>query len=222
MSAFLGQMPSHTAGQVLTDTHVFWRGRWHRFAGAEDNPPAGDPPTPAPVTPPAAGQEPPKTFDAEYVAELRREAAANRKKAADAEARLKELDDAKLSETERLTKRTAELEAELERERTGRQEALIRAAVEREAHQQGAVKADVVYRLIDRSAIALDDSGEVKGADKAVAALLTAEPYLKANTAGTTAVPGTPRPNGQAPTREALINDKYEKLKASGAYSRLG
>ncbi len=221
MFAIMGQMPSHTAGQVLTDTHVYWRGRWHRFAGAEDNPPAGDPPTPAPapLTPPAA--DPPTTFDAAYVAELRREAAANRKKAADAEAKLKELDDAKLSETERLTKRTAELEAELERERTGRHDALIRAAVEREAHQQGAVKADVVYRLIDRSAITLDESGEVKGADKAVKALLDAEPYLKAAPAGTTAVPGTPRQNGVAPTREQLINDKTEKLKASGSYSRL-
>lgn len=222
MLTLLGQEPSHTAGQVLTDTHVYWRGRWHRFAGAEDNPPAGDPPaTPAPVPPPAAGQEP-ATFPADYVAELRREAAKHRKAATDAEAKLKAQDDAKLSETERLTKRTAELEAQLASANAAHESALIRAAVEREAHQQGAVKADVVYRLVDRSAITLDDSGDVKGADKAVKALLEAEPYLKATTAGTTAVPGTPRANGQAQTREQLVKDKTEQLRASGSYSRLG
>ncbi len=222
MFTHLGLTPNHTAGQVLTDTHVYWRGQWHRFAGAEDSPPAGDPPPlppPAPVTPPVV--DPPVTFDASYVAELRKEAAANRKKAADAEARLKELDDAKLSETERLTKRTAELEAQLVATQGQHREALIRAAVEREAHAQGAVKADVVYRLVDRSAITLDDSGEVKGADKAVAALLKDEPYLKATAAGTAPINGPPRGNGATQTREQLADEKYERLKASGNYSRL-
>lgn len=45
---------------------------------------------------------------------------------------------------------------------------------------------------------------------------------LKPAQAGTTAVPGTPRANGQAPTRDQLVKDKVDKLRASGSYTRLG
>jgi DNA repair exonuclease SbcCD ATPase subunit len=128
----------------------------------------------------------------------------------------KELEDAQRTDLEKAQAKAADLEAKLAQAQQAHAEALIRAAVEREAHAQGAVKAEVVYRLVDRSGIALDESGEVKGADKAVKALLEAEPYLKGQTGnGTSAVPGTPRPNGHTQTREQLINDKYERLKAA-------
>lgn len=180
--------------------------------------------TTATTTTPPVGQEPPKaeTFDVEYVKQLRSEAAANRKKAAEAEAKLKEHEDAKLGETERLTKQVAELTAKAEAAERARQEALIRAAIDREAHKQGAVDADAVFALVDRSAVSIGDDGAVGGADKAVKALLEAKPFLKAPAGnGTAAVPATGKANGQAPTREQLVNDKLEKLRASGSYSRL-
>jgi hypothetical protein len=200
--------------------------------GQDPTAPSGETPpnpAPAPATPPVATGSDGEPFDAaraqrtidalrNEIKELKPQAQAGKT----AQQRLQELEDAQKTDLEKAQAKAAALEAQLTAAQAAHESALIRAAVEREAHQQGAVKADVVYRLIDRSGITLDDSGDVKGADKAVKALLEAEPYLKANTAGTTAVPGTPRANGQAPTRDQLVNEKYEKLKASGSYSRLG
>lgn len=185
-------------------------------------------PAPAPATPPVATGSDGEPFDAaraqrtidalrNEIKELKPQAQAGKT----AQQRLQELEDAQRTDLEKATLRAESLATQLEAAQAAHRDALIRAAVEREAHQQGAVKADVVYRLVDRTAITLDESGEVKGADKAVKALLEAEPYLKANTAATTAVPGTPRPNGQAPTREDRVAHATERLAQSGRYGRL-
>jgi hypothetical protein len=75
-------------------------------AGDDGQPQAGTPPT----TPEPTGQEP-KTFDAAYVQRLRNEAAESRKARQELEARLKTIEDANLSETERTKKRADEAEA---------------------------------------------------------------------------------------------------------------
>jgi hypothetical protein len=43
---------------------------------------------------------------------------------------------------------------------------------------------------------------------------------LKVPAAGTTAVPGTPRPNGQTQTQADLIEKTKDELRASGRYAR--
>lgn len=74
---------------------------------------------PEPTTEPQADPEParddPKTFDADYVAKLRQEAAKYRNEAkanADAAKRLAEIEDAQKSEVEKAAERIAELERE--------------------------------------------------------------------------------------------------------------
>jgi hypothetical protein len=79
-------------------------------AGQAPTTPAADAPeTPASNVVRSQDAEP-QVFDATYVHQLRAEAAANRKRATEAETRLKALEDAQLTEQERLTKRVTELE----------------------------------------------------------------------------------------------------------------
>jgi hypothetical protein len=73
--------------------------------GQEPTPPA-DGQAPPVDTPPEG--TPPKTFDEDYVKTLRAEAAKHRKEAADAKARAAELENATLSETEKLKKEAEE------------------------------------------------------------------------------------------------------------------
>ncbi len=225
MSRTLGQTPSHTVSQTQTDTHVFWRGQWHRFAGAEDSPPPAPPETPpAPVTP-TAGQTPPaKPFDDAYVRDLRKENATYRKQAEEAQARLKEIDDAQKSELQKATERAEAAERRADEAQTAHRDALIRSAVLVQAGQLGYADPEDAYPLLlaRGERVETNEQGEPTNVKKLLEDLLKAKPHLaKAGTPGTTAVPGTPRQNGVAPTREQLINDKTEKLKASGSYSRL-
>jgi predicted nucleic acid-binding Zn-ribbon protein len=136
-----------------------------------------------------------------------------------AQQRLQELEDAQKSDLERAQAKVAALEAQVASAQAAHRDALIRAAVEREAHAQGAVKADVVYRLVDRAAIELGADGEVKGADKAVKALLDAEPYLKGATESRPGVPATPRANGNPGADR--VEENRQKLAATGAYRPL-
>lgn len=133
--------------------------------------------------------------------------------------RARETEEANKSELQKAHDRIAALEAQTQQAEAGRREALIRAAVEREAHAQGAVKAETVYRLLERSDIELDASGNVKGADKAVKMLLEAEPYLKAQSPNGGTVPATPRKSGDGGDRAALVKEAEDKLKATGTYT---
>lgn len=180
------------------------------------------PAEPAPPTPPTGDEHDPARARAliEKLRPFETEAKRLARELADAQARLKAIDDATLSETEKQAAKIAALEKSLADAQTAHREALIRTAIEREAHAQGAVKADVVYRLVDRAAIELDAAGEVKGAEKAVKALLEAEPYLKATTETRPGVPATPRANGNT-TPAQKADEAYERMKNSGNYARL-
>lgn len=180
------------------------------------------PQTPAAPTSQAPAEEP---FDRdramrtiETLRQQEKEAKRLARELEQAQARLKAIDDEKLSETERLSKKTAELEAALQAERDRSRDMAIRVAIEREAHKHGAVDAEVIVALVDRNAITLDDDGEVKGAGKAVKDLLDAKPFLKAGTPAGGAIPNTPRPAGQTLTREQQIEQAQKELQASGRY----
>lgn len=192
---------------------VAWRGRLWRFAGAEDDPaaapsegqepkPDGREPSESQPTPErkSGGQEP-QTFDAEYVKALRAEAAANRKRAAEAEARLKAHEDEKLSEAERQTKRIAELEAENQRLAADRRERLIRAEIRVQASAEGFSDPDDAWRLLDPAAIEADEQGEPKNVGALLKALAKAKPYLLRKPAAE-GVPATPKADGKLSDEE--------------------
>jgi transposase len=141
-------------------------------------------PNERPESPQAPGQDPKRqdTFDADYVRTLRKENANWRKKAEAAEAKVQEHEQAKLSETEKLTARLTELEQGHQGAQTALQEARLENAVLVAAHKAGAVDTDAVYRLLDREGVEFDSQGRPHGVEAAVKALLKERPYLARTT----------------------------------------
>lgn len=239
------QVSAATADQV--SALVFPGGVWFKgtyyppIAGGApdgDDPPASVTPPPT-STPPVVEPPTPEPFDKERalatigkLREFEKTAKAQAKELEELRATQKAANDAKLSDLEKaqanaqaLEMKTAALESQLAQSQAAYQQAIIRTAVEREAHQAGAVKADVVYRLADLSGVALDEAGNVTGAKKAVETLLEAEPYLRAaaptGTAPTAAIPITPKPNGKPQTEAERVESAYQRLGQSGRYGRL-
>ena len=174
-----------------------------------DDPTPGQEPTPAegqtpPASPPSPSPKddgpepkPTETFDRTYVEELRREAAKHRKEKEAAEARLKALDDEKLSEQERQARELAETKATLEQERKARQSLVVAHALEREAAAQGFIRADDAARYVDLASVELDADGQPVNIKRLVESVLKDRPHLKA-AAGPAGIPATPRPsNGE-------------------------
>jgi hypothetical protein len=193
-----------------------------------ETPPA--PPAPQPAAAPAAQAPAAEPFDAERARrtieaqrEEERKLKAKLKELEPLAARARELEDAQRTDLEKAQAKADALQAQLDAANARATDALIRAAVEREAHAQGAdpraIERGTIARLVDTSGIEWADDGTPKGADKAVKALLEAEPYLKAPAHnGGAAVPGTPRANGNQ-TRGDLVRQETEQLRASGRYS---
>lgn len=116
----------------------------------------------------------PERFDAEYVKGLRKEAASHRTRVRELEAKLKEHEDAKLSETEKLQKRVAELEAQAQ----AHGEERLRYEVMLAAEKLGIVDSDAAYRLLDRDSL---EDGKV---EEALRKLAAAKPYLVSRSSG--------------------------------------
>ena len=92
----------------------------------------------------------------------RKEAAKHRvdaKRLAELEARFQQEEDAKLSETDRLQKQYADLQAQAAEKERQSQERVIRADVRSAAKDLG-VKPELAYRLIEYSAIEFNDDGD--------------------------------------------------------------
>lgn len=127
--------------------------------GQEPNPAdPGQEPGGEPQDPPKGE---PKTFDEDYVKSLRAEAAKHRKEAADAKAKAAELENAQLSETERL-KKEAETGRQLAETATGK----LRTANLRDALAEkgfAGAQAKAVARLL--SGVEYDDDDEPKNLD---------------------------------------------------------
>jgi hypothetical protein len=202
--------------------------------GENPAPPAGETPANPPVTPaaaPASEMLDGQPFDAERARRLietqresERALKAKLKELEPLAAKARELEDANKSELEKAQAKAAAAEQRAEQAEAARRSALINSAVMAEANAQGAnpdaIKRGTIARLVDISAIELDDSGEVKGADKAVKALLEAEPYLKAAPANGSAGPN-PTPKGSGPlTREQRIGDIAARMR-QGPFPRL-
>lgn len=116
--------------------------------------------------------------------------------------KVKEADDAKLGEQERLQKRVSELEAETTRLAEERKTLVVRTAVEREARKLNLVDEDAAYRLLDLSAIEYGADGAPTNVETLLKELAKAKPFLVApegGKGGVTPIGATPRPdNGRA------------------------
>ncbi len=117
-------------------------------------------------------------FDAEYVRQLREEAAKHRTEKAAAQAELKKLQDAQLSDAERQSKRLAELEAQSQRFDADKRDLQARLTVEREARKLGVIDEDAAYRLLDSSKLKFDDDGRPTNAGDLLKELVRERPYL--------------------------------------------
>ncbi len=140
------------------------------------------------TTPPTAdnkGQESEsKQFTAEYVEELRKEAAQNRIKAKRAEDALKKREEADMTETEKMQRRLAELEEAEKGWATEKQTILLSQAVTSEAAKAGALYPDLLIKSLDRSAVEFDENGKPTNLDKVIGALRKDYPALFRSTNG--------------------------------------
>jgi hypothetical protein len=114
----------------------------------------------------------------EALAATRREAAAHRTEAQALKKAQQEAENAKLSESEKLTKRAAQLEAELEAERLDRRDTINRYEVQLQASKLGIVDPDAAVKLLDWATVEYREDGSPKNIDQALAALVKAKPYL--------------------------------------------
>lgn len=110
--------------------------------------------------------------------EARQEAAKYRTDLRTAQEKLNGIETEKLSETERLQKRAEEAEATAKAAADQVKELAIRSAVYAEATKLKIVDLDAAAKLLDRSGLKVADDGTVEGADKALADLVKAKPWL--------------------------------------------
>lgn len=110
----------------------------------------------------------------------RKEAAEYRKRAAAAETKLKELDDAGKSEVERLTGRVSELEGVSQTSEQTIRSLRLQIAVVNTAAEVGVRDTETALALIDQSAIQWDDDGNIDGKSvtKALTELVARKPFL--------------------------------------------
>jgi len=177
-------------------------------------------------------------FDAERaqrtIDKQRDELKAAKAQAAEADAlraKVQEFENAGRSESERkdaelatAARKLADAEQRVADAEARHQAALVNAAIDREAHKQGAVDPEAVAAMIDRSALTLGEDGAVKGAEAAVKKLLEAKPYLAGQASGTApaggfrSIPSTPKPAAPA-GRADLIRQEQDALRSSGRYA---
>ncbi len=100
-------------------------------------------------------------------------------------AKLKEYEDAQLSEKEKLEQQLADLQAERAQEREDRQALVLRLAVHSWTPREGSpglADADLTLAALDRSKLEYDDNGHPSNIDDVLTALLEAKPLLKGQT----------------------------------------
>lgn len=155
---------------------------WRLIAGAQD-PPANDPPPtndPPKNDPPQSDPDDLGEAGKRALAAEREARAAAETRAKDAEAKVKEFEQAKLSETERLQAQAKEHEqGKLEAQQALAGERFSRA-VERAAGRYGYLDPEDAVHLIDRDAVKRDDEGkpDSQSLEAALKRLAEAKPHL--------------------------------------------
>ena len=139
----------------------------------------------------AAGQEP-ERFDAEYVRKLRSEAAEYRKRLRELEQVVKQQEEAKLSEQERLQKRLAELEREQATWQRERQDLSLKYETMLMASRLGIVDPEAAYRLLDLADIEFGEDGAPRNLEQSLKDLIKRRPYLVQHAAPASVSPTNP------------------------------
>lgn len=182
-------------------------------ADSETQPPAGSSATQADAEGGEQQAHQPESISLEEAKKLRAESNSLRRRLKELEDRTKADEDAKLSETERLTKRAAELEQQLaDRDRALRERA-VRYATVATAARLGFADPEDAIRLIDQDAIEFDDAGDARNIGDLLGALAKAKPYLLsgARTAGSfdTGTGGGRQAGPRTYTREQLRDPEF-------------
>lgn len=133
-----------------------------------------EPPTQAQA---AAGTSDPTAANSD-VAVLQRELAEARREAARHRTDLRRVTDAQLTETERLQRRVAELEAEREQVIARERERAIAYAAIEAASKLGFRDPDLAVRLVDPAAVETRDDGTPRNVERLLADILARSPYL--------------------------------------------
>ena len=156
------------------------RSRRRMFAPDSDTG-SGAPTTDPPATDHDAGGDPVDDGqDKPALQAARREAAANRKRAESAEARLKELEDANLSDQEKVRKRAEELEAQSSSDQQVIRSLRLELAVAKAAPGMGIIDAESAVALIDTAAVEFSKDGAPvqKTVEAALKELVQRKPFL--------------------------------------------
>ncbi|MFN2465391.1 MAG: hypothetical protein ABR598_03895 [Candidatus Dormibacteria bacterium] len=125
--------------------------------------------------------------------------------------RLKEIDDLKLTETERLTKEKADLERQKEEFERERVQTRVRNAIESGARKADFADPEDAHRFIDLEDVEYDKEGQPKNIKKLLDELLEKRPYL----AGAAAGGGTSHP-GTRQTSQSAAPDLMDRFIRGG------
>ena len=128
-------------------------------------------------------------------------------------ARADELEQAQLTEAERLTQRATDAEKQTAEANTQLTNALISSEVKVKAVQLGIVDPDAAYLLLDKSSVKYDAKDGVTGVEDALTQLLEDKPYLK-GAAGR--IPNINPEGGQAAPALRLTADQQEAARLMG------
>lgn len=186
-------------------------------------------PTPEPATgdptPPAdLGDSGKAALDVE-----RKARKAAEKAAADAAAELKKLQDANLSETEKLRKQVSDYERQVADAATRDQEHRLRLATITGAAKLGFADPEDALRMLDRTAVEFEDDGTPRNVNELLTDLLKRKTYL----ASASATPSGSQDLGNAGTATftkdqiakmtpAQINANWDKIQAAAQAGKIG
>ena len=127
-------------------------------------------------------------------------------------AKADELEQAQLTENERLQARAEEAERRANQADTQVSDALISSEVKVRAAQMGIVDPDAAFVLIDRSGIQYDASNGVTGVEDALTALIESKPWLRSNNR----TPNINPENGQAVPSVRLTEEQRAVARSFG------
>jgi hypothetical protein len=174
--------------------------------------------TPSGQSPPA-GTDGPRTFSQDEVNQMMgRVRQEERGKFGDYDdmktkaAKLTELEQAQMTETEKLRAENEKAKADVAAATQRATETAIRSEIRVKAAQLGIVDPDAAYLLADRSNVQYQEDGAVSGVDEALTALLEAKPYLKGHR------PEAPNLNGGSGGPPATGGVKLDDLQRQVAH----
>lgn len=147
------------------------------------------------------------------LAEARREAAANRRAAADAKKALEELRGKSLTEEERKTQELETLREQAKTAAARERELVLGYEVALEAGRMG-LDPRLVTKLLDSSTVEWDDAGRPKELRKALEGLVAEYPVLRPAAAASGTATGAPARTGSALTKDSIRRMTPEEIEA--------